>query len=179
VLVILIKSKHGSTPVHCKTDLARDPFPIYQTTYKMKKNPLRVIVAIVIIALASGIYVWKYLYNKPHPDYLTIPADVSVDANTLFNAFVADQALAESTYNGKVVEITGVPSGIEQSDSLQFVVFVFRQGDFGDEGIRCALHPRAVKHDFHLTPDKPVTLKGYLTGFNGSDVIFEKCSFVE
>lgn len=145
----------------------------------MKKNVFRIALIILILALASGFYVWKYIYNKPHPDYLTLPADASVEAMTLFNAYITDQSAAEKIYNGKVVEITGVPTAIEQSDSLHFVVFVFRQGDFGDEGIRCTLHPQALKNDFHLIPDKPVTLKGYLTGFNGTDIIFEKCSFVE
>ncbi len=145
----------------------------------MKKNVFRIVVIALILALASGFYVWKYIYNKPHPDYITLPADASVDAETLFNAYIADQSAAEKKYNGKVIEITGVPTGIEQSDTLHFIVFVFRQGDFGDEGIRCSLHPQAFKPDFHLTPDKAVKLKGYLTGFNGTDIIFEKCSFVE
>lgn len=145
----------------------------------MKKNILRILLALVVLATAGGFYVWKYVYNKPHPDYTMMPADFSLGAQELFEAFTSDQAKAQTTYNGKVVEITGIPSRIEQADSLHFVVFVFRQGDFGDEGIRCALHPKAVTEATKISTEKPVRIKGYLTGYNGTDVIFEKCSFVE
>jgi len=144
----------------------------------MKKKLLIVFVVLLVLGGAAGVYVWKYVYNKPHPDYITMPADFVVAADALFGEFVAGSADAEKRYNGKVVEISGMVSALETADSLVVAVFVFRQGDFGDEGIRCAMDARAAESVQQLNPGQQVRIKGYLTGYNGTDVILEKCSVV-
>lgn len=145
----------------------------------MKKYLLRFGLGLLVLGFGGGFYVWKYVYNKPHPDYISMKPDVSLTAQALFEQFVADQPTSNQKYIGKVVEIEGVPARLETADSLRIVVFVFRQGDFGDEGIRCSLHPEALVPPAGLPAGKTIRLKGYLTGFNGSDVVMEKCSYVE
>lgn len=137
-----------------------------------------VFVVLLVLGGAAGVYVWKYVYNKPHPDYAAMPADFVLEAEALFGEFAAGSSAAETRYNGKVVEINGTVSGLETADSLKVAVFVFRQGDFGDEGIRCAMDVRAAESALPLTPGQRVRIKGYLTGYNGTDVILEKCSVV-
>lgn len=145
----------------------------------MKRYLLRFGLVLLVLGFAGGFYVWKFVYNKPHPDYISMKPEVSLTAQALFDQFVADQKAANLVFTGKVVEIDGVPARLETTDSLRIVVFVFRQGDFGDEGIRCSLHPEAQVPPAGLPAGKAIRLKGYLTGFNGSDVVMEKCSYVE
>jgi hypothetical protein len=57
-------------------------------------------------------------------------------------------------------------------------VFVFEQGDFGDEGIRCTMLPKYNFEAGKLQPDVEIKVKGYCTGYNETDVILEKCSII-
>ena len=142
----------------------------------MSKKLIIILFAILAIALIAGALVYKFVYNKPHPDYISLKPDVTLTAENLFNAFTSDQTTASTTYNGKVVELSGKISKTEQADSLVIAVFVFKQGDFGDEGIRCSMDPRENQKALSLTPNQDVKIKGYLTGYNGTDIILEKCS---
>ena len=72
----------------------------------------------------------------------------------------------------------GKLSKIEASDSLVTAVFVFGQGDFGDEGIRCSMLPKYSFEAGKLQPDGEIKVKGYCTGYNETDVILEKCSII-
>jgi len=69
-------------------------------------------------------------------------------------------------------------SKIETADSLVIAVFVFNQGDFGDEGIRCTMMKKFNDEANRLQPDGEIIVKGYCTGFNETDVILEKCSLI-
>ena len=142
----------------------------------MKKKLVVILLALLAVAFIGGALVYKFVYNKPHPDYLSLKPDHSLTAEALYQAFILDQTAASTTYNGKVVELSGNLTKTEQADSLVIAVFVFKQGDFGDEGIRCSMDPRESQKALSLSPNQEVTIKGYLTGYNGTDIILEKCS---
>lgn len=138
----------------------------------------KIIMAGVILAAITGLAViFFFFYNKPHPDYEKMDAAFSLNASELYNAFTAARQEAEKKFNGQVVEISGIPSKLEDTDSLVVAVFVFNQGMFGDEGIRCTLLPDAHAKARELSPGTEVKIKGYCTGFNDTDVILEQCSF--
>jgi len=77
-------------------------------------------------------------------------------------------------YNGKIIEIIGKFVKIESNDSLSVVVFVFKQGDFGDEGIRCTLLPHCKQHAAQLNPGAEIHIKGLCAGYNDTDVIYRE-----
>ena len=85
---------------------------------------------------------------------------------------------ASDEYNGKVLEIYGKPSGIEENDSLVIVTFVFDKGMFGDEGVRCTMLDKYNDNALALNLDDNITIKGFCSGYNETDVILEHCSIV-
>jgi len=133
-----------------------------------------------ILALAGIIgltYIWFFVYNKPHRDYEKATADYVVTAGECYQKYSGGTDV-ECEYTGKVLEISGIPSSIENQDSLVIVVFAFNSGDFGDEGIRCTMLPNHHNAALALTSSKEIKIKGKCQGYNDTDVILEHCSIV-
>ncbi len=144
----------------------------------MKKWML-ILIALIIVGVIAAVLVYKFVYNKPHPDYVKAKTEVSVGAADLFNAYLADQTHADATYTGKMLEVKGAFTRVEQVDSLTIVVFVLGEGLFGDEGVRVTLLPEYSDKARELEPGSEITLKGYCTGFSDADVVLEKGSLPE
>jgi len=140
---------------------------------------LRILLAIIMTGFIAIILVYKLVYNKPHPDYEKEKAVYTLMAKDLYDQYKMDKTAADTKYTGKVIEVDGSLSKIEETDSLLIAVFVFNQGMFGDEGIRVTLLPDFVEQAKKLTPESTVKLKGYCTGYNDTDVILEKGSIVQ
>lgn len=143
------------------------------------KTWLKILIILAFIGLLTAFLVWKFVINKPHTDYANAKAEVEVLATELFNKFTVDKATANQKFTGKVIQLKGNFSKIEQNDSTAIVIFVLRQGDFGDEGIRCILLPEEKVKVSQIKPNQELTIKGFCTGYNETDVIIEKCVFVK
>ncbi len=135
-------------------------------------------IGLVIMGIIAAFVVYKFVYNKPHPDYETKDADFKIEAQQLFSEFKSNENAASLKYGGKVIEITGKPSSIEEADSMLIVVFAFEEGMFGSEGIRVTMLAKFNDQVKGLPLDN-MTLKGFCTGFNDTDIIFEKGSIVK
>lgn len=142
------------------------------------KKWMKIIGALAVIGILAALYVWFYVYNKPHRDYEAASPDHILEANALFEAYRQDKSLADSIYTGMVVQINGEMSKIETADTLVIAVFAFEQGMFGDEGIRCIMLPNQNESMKNYGANTPITIKGYCTGYNDTDVIIEKASVV-
>ncbi len=136
---------------------------------------LKIGLIIVVLGLLSAAYVWFFVYNKPHRDFEKARPDVVESARQCYRNFKKSAKAPES---GKVVELSGVPKAIEHSDSLVTVVFAFQQGMFGDEGVRCTLLPQYNQEAGRLSLHDTVRIKGFCSGYNGTDVILEEGSLV-
>jgi hypothetical protein len=142
------------------------------------KKILIIIAALIIIGGVAGWYVYTYIYNKPHTDYAAAEATVILKAKRLYTDYSTNPEFADEKFLDKVVEIEGVISDVEIVDSLVIVVFAYKAGDFGDEGIRVTMLPEFHDQAKRLSFLKPVKLKGHCTGYNGTDVIIESGSIV-
>ena len=142
------------------------------------KTWLKILIILAVIGLITAFLLWKFLINKPHTDYSKAKAEVEVLAPELFNQFTANKVNADQNYTGKVIQLKGNISKIEQNDTSAIVIFVFRQGEFGDEGIRCILLTEEKAKISGMKPNQELTLKGYCTGYNDADVIVEKCVLI-
>jgi len=142
------------------------------------KTWIKVLLGLFAICIIAIFLVYKYVYNKEHPDFEKMEPAYTLNAPDLYQAFKSGKEAASAKYNGKVITITGRLSKVESADSLVTAVFVFTQGDFGDEGIRCTMLAKYNDAASRLQPDGEVRIKGYCTGYNDTDVIFEKCSII-
>ena len=145
----------------------------------MKKKLIYILLLIILVGAISGFLVWKYYINRPSKTYENEPAAYKLSASELFHDFQNDKTKADAKYLGKVIQISGILKNVEQIDTIVKVVFAFSQGLFGDEGIRCTILQKDAAKAKKLGENYPITLKGYCTGFNDTDVILEKCIIVE
>ena len=139
---------------------------------------IKILMGLALAGLSAAFLIYHFIINKPQPDFEKIKPDYSLDAGTFYKEFKTSKQNAQKLYNGKVIVITGKLSRVESSDSLTIAVFVFNQGMFGDEGIRCTILKKFIPDAKKLKPDGITRIKGYCTGFNDSDVILEHCSIV-
>ena len=144
----------------------------------MKHLIIKLGIAGVILGLIAAALVFKFVVNKPHRDYEKTKAAFTLLAADLFQEYRTDRTKAETTFNGQVVQLNGRIDRIEQIDSLMVGVFVFDTGIFGDEGVRCTMLPNHENSLLNLAEGTEARIKGYVTGFNDTDVILEKCSVV-
>ena len=140
---------------------------------------IKITLSLLVLGFITGIVVAYFLYNKPHPNYEKMDAAYTIAAADLYKDCTANKNQAGTKYNGKVVAVTGKLSKVEVKDSLTTCVFVFEQGMFGDQGVRCTMLPAFREEAGKFQPGADLKLKGYCTGFNDTDVILDKCSIVK
>ncbi|TVQ92044.1 MAG: hypothetical protein EA393_04135 [Bacteroidetes bacterium] len=141
------------------------------------KTWLKWLAAVAVLGLVAAVLVYWFVYNKPHRDYEKASPEFELTAEELYLAFIDNRNEAESKYNGRVLQITGQISDIEEIEDMVIVVFSFSEGLFGDEGVRCTMLENHSEKALSLQPGDEVLIKGFCTGFSGSDVILEFCSF--
>ncbi len=141
------------------------------------KKLLKIVGILAIIGVLAAAYVWFFVYNKPHRDYENAKPDHVMSANACYQHYVKGEQ-DEVSYTGKILELSGIPSGIEDRDSLVVLAFVFNKGMFGDEGIRCTMLSKYNETALGLDLNENVTVKGFCSGYNGTDVILEQCSII-
>jgi hypothetical protein len=142
------------------------------------KKIILIVIALMVLGGAAALLVYKYVYNKPHPDYVEKKADLTIAAKRLWVDYSMNKDIADPKYTGKVIEVVGSIMRVETVDDLVIVVFAFKKGDFGDEGIRVTMLPAFHQAAKGINPFKNVKIKGLCTGYNGQDVIMEDGSIV-
>jgi hypothetical protein len=145
---------------------------------KKMKLWIKIMLGLALVGITAAFLIYHFVINKPHPDYEKIKPEYTLDAGAFYNEFKTSKENASKLYNGKVIEITGKLSRMENVDTLTIAVFVFSQGMFGDEGIRCTMSKKFSEEAKKLKPDGIIRIKGYCSGFGDSDVIMEHCSLI-
>ncbi len=145
----------------------------------MKKKWILILGSFAIIGIIAALLVYIFVYNKQQPDYSKAKPDFTINGAQIFNEFRNNPDASAEKYNGKVLAIEGNLNSVERTDSLTIAVFAIEEGMFGDEGIRFAFIPEFAAKIASIPPESLVTIKGYCTGFNETDIIMEHCSLVE
>lgn len=135
-----------------------------------------VLLAVIALGIIAALLVYFLVYNKAHKDYTTMEPDMELPAEQLYRDFVDDEQLAHERYNGMVLQIQGELAEVEQVDDMVILSFVFEEGMFGGEGVRCTMHASYQEEALSLDAGNFVTVKGFCTGFTGNDVILEHSS---
>jgi len=142
------------------------------------KTWIKILLGLLVVGVIAILLVYKFVYNKQHPDYENAEPAFTVTALQLYEAYKGNKDAASAMYDGTMIALLGKLSKVEAADSFVTAVFVFNQGDFGDEGIRCTVLKKFNTEADKLQPDGEVKIKGYCTGYNETDVILEKCSII-
>ena len=157
----------------------QNPSPITNIKETMKrKNIFKAAIALFVIGFVSAGLSLPVRDQQTSSDYEKAKPAYIVSAADLFDSFRSDREEAEKKYNGQVVMLSGKLDKIEVSENLVTGVFVFDQGMFGDEGIRCTMLPNHSANLKSMPEGSEVQLKGFLTGYNETDIILEQCSVI-
>jgi DNA/RNA endonuclease YhcR with UshA esterase domain len=116
----------------------------------MKKRSL--IFFILLAALIGAAFIIYAKWNKPHENVEDLPG-TKITAAELFRAFAENEQQATKTYNGKVIEVTGVVTAIETNQEGKTIVQL-------------------------QSNDETVTIKGVCSGFT-TDVILIRCYLIK
>jgi hypothetical protein len=144
------------------------------------KKLFRIAFILVALGLLSAVLVWKFYVNKPHEDIENATPAYQMTAAEIWKQYTTDLKTADSMYTGKVIEITGNLSRTDTSDSLVYAVFVMEADSmFGDKSVRCEMLSKYNADLKSLPKDTRVKLKGFCTGFDQTDIKFNKCSRVK
>jgi len=139
---------------------------------------IKIALVLVLIGIIVALLVFKFIINKPHQDYEKATPDYTLNAGALYDECKTNKENSNKLYSGKIIEITGKLTRVESVDTLTIAVFSFEQDMFGEKGIRCTMSKKQSTDAKKLKPDGIVRIKGYCTGYNGTDVIIEHCSLV-
>jgi hypothetical protein len=143
------------------------------------KKLVFVIIAVLILAGAAAFIVYKFHFMKPQPVvYVDKKTELFINAKRLWVDYSMNKDIAAPKYDGKIIEITGSIMRVETVKDSTVVVFAYRKGANGDEGIRVTMIPQFSQAAKGINPFKNVKIKGLCKGYNGQDVIMKDGSIV-
>jgi glycerol uptake facilitator-like aquaporin len=127
----------------------------------MNRKIWKIVAAIAFIGAIIGGIVAYTMWNKDFEDAMSQDG-IKVTADQLYKAFETNEAEANKTYVGKVVEVSGTVSEV-QTDSIQRVVLTFPDAMMG--GIVINIDKRHPEGIDELKTGDQATLKGFCSGF--------------
>lgn len=138
----------------------------------LKKRTILWLGILLLVLVALG-WAW-HLYDKPHQSAADESAAATVNADTLYHQYAADEKTADQKYMGKVLAVTGRLTEIQHSGNS--IIWILSTQP-GGGGINCQLFA-GTKVDPEPHPGDAVTVKGRCTGFlmdvNLADCVPEK-----
>ena len=140
---------------------------------------LKIGLILLVTGLITAALVWKFYVNKPHEDIEKATPAYNMQAEELWKQYTGNLRTADSAYTGKVIELTGTLNRAEKSDSLVYAVFVMEiDSMFGNKSVRCEMLPKYNARITATASGASIKLKGFCTGFDGTDIKFNKCSII-
>ena len=125
------------------------------------KRTLKIILIFVIVGASIGAFVAYKMWNKPFDD-VTEMEGLKVNADVLYKAFETNEQTANTTYVGKVVEVSGTVGDIETSDTIAHVMLTIPD-EMG--GVRISLDSRHLADAKAEKTGDQATFKGKCSGF--------------
>src|SRR5579872_239530 len=101
----------------------------------MRKKRTIIGIGILLLLLAVAAWAW-YLYQKPHQSAGGESAAFTINADTLFHQYQADEHSADQQYMGKIIAVTGRLTEIQHSGNATIWILSTQPGG---GGINCQL----------------------------------------
>lgn len=144
------------------------------------KKLLRIALILAGLGLIAAALVWKFYVNKPHDDIEKATPAFTMATEEIWKQFTTDTQKSSSTYNNKVIELTGKVSIVNSSDSLVSVVFNMEVDSmFGNKSISCEMLQKYNDEAKTLATGSLIKIKGLCTGYDETDIKFNKCSIIK
>jgi hypothetical protein len=152
----------------------------------MKKKIIKWSLIVTISALIIGGSIVYYLFNMPHRDVQSTPADYKMAATELVDEYLKDSQKANSKYlqeegESKIIAVTGTVFSIETNLNDEKVVLLKKDSEYA--GVSCTFMTSTNEHATALKIGEQVSIKGVIRAGASydddmeiyEDVIMEKC----
>lgn len=126
------------------------------------KKTLKIVLLVIVVGACIGGFVAYKMWNKPFDD-VTDMEGIPVNADVLYKAFETNEQTANTTYVGKVVEVSGTVGDIETSDTIARVMITFPDAMMG--AVRVTLDSRHLADAKAVKTGDQATFKGFCNGF--------------
>jgi hypothetical protein len=123
----------------------------------MRKKYLFGIVILALALAALGIY----RVYKPHQNVSGEDAVASLSAQDLYHEFQSDENSANKKWVGKVIEVSGIVSSVNESDT--YLSINLKAAANG--GVNCSILKKDMNSDDKLKAGDSINIKGKCTGF--------------
>lgn len=132
------------------------------------KKKIRIVIAVLAVAGGIGAFVAYRMWNTPHRDINSEPADFKSEVTALATEFAAGAPAAEKKYSNKVVELSGVVEKNTPGDSLTSIALK------GNEayGLLVEMLPEQKDLATKAPVGKSVKIKAFYQGFMEGEVDF-------
>jgi hypothetical protein len=135
----------------------------------MKKRSLIIFILLAVLIGTAILFIYTK-WNKA-PESIDKADAVQINATDLFREFSENEQQATQTYNGKVLEITGIVSSIATNQEGKTIVQL--QTNDPLFGINCTMEKEEM-----IKEGETVTIKGICSGFT-TDVILIRCYLIK
>ncbi|MFZ4546180.1 MAG: OB-fold protein [Bacteroidales bacterium] len=135
---------------------------------------------LAVVGIIAAALVWKFYVNKPHDDIEKTEPAYSLSIEEIWRQYNSELKTADSLYTGKVIQLSGAVSRVDKNDTIVSVIFVMAADEmFGDKTISCQMYKRHNEEAQSITTGTVLKIKGFCTGYNDTDLIFNKCSIIK
>jgi hypothetical protein len=115
---------------------------------------------ILLLVLAAGFWGW-HLYTKPHGSAASASTDVTINADSLYHQYQADEHASDQKYMNKVIAVTGRLTEIQHTGNSSIWILATQPGG---GGINCQIFAGTTVNP-EPRAGEIVTVKGRCTGF--------------
>lgn len=144
---------------------------------KIKKNLKYIILALVLVTIA-GVSIGYYLYQKPVKNFAESNADITIEANDLFDAFTKNEqkAITDFVSGDKTIKVKGkILEIITNSDGTSIISLEVTDPE---GAISCNVQKEFSNKVSKLNSGDMVTIQGQCTGYQeliSKEVIMMRC----
>ncbi len=122
----------------------------------------------------AAVAAWKYTFKDSESNVASHKTEVTIDAQSLLQAFEINEDSANMKYRDKVIQVSGTVGSIAQ-DSLGYTVYLKEKDAIS--GIVCSFD-RSSFDSVRVKPGSQINVKGICMGYL-MDVQMNKCNIVE
>ena len=131
----------------------------------------RMILTLVLIAVAVAAFLAYKKYTQTHEDVLTLKADVQISASDLIKEFEAGDSAANKKYLDKIIELTGNVKKLEKDDAGDYTIVI---GDtLSMSSVRCLSDTNHRNDAAIVKENSTITIRGVCTGFKKNELLGE------
>lgn len=137
----------------------------------MSKNKIIITLTILILAIVTvAVFVMPY-FKDTNTNIKNVTSEANLDSKDLVNAYLVNEKESNTTYTGKVIEISGKVKSVSFLNNRSTVILYGLQENYG---VICDVHPSQVPKLKLLKINQKIMVKGICKGFL-KDVILLNC----